>query len=288
MKHLIPFLTLVILNACNNQSTREITTEIGYIPEQRAKVSDEAYRKWTSSLKNIYEQIKSDSGNIVYADHLNIATAFINLKEPKKRVLDQFHLAQQKNLESTAEIFPMIYRSPESVENYLSESEYDSLLKKFAEVMANKKEIRIEPTEYAREHNLDVNLVELMAYLKEKDQEFRMSDINKQQLIDEKNIQIIDSLYDVHATYIGTSFVGDEYQSAMWLVIQHADLEHQEKYLPVVHEGVLNGELPETPLKMLIDRVYKKKYGYQIFGSQSGGDLAEDATIEKVKSEYGL
>ena len=43
-----------------------------------------------------------------------------------------------------------------------------------------------------------------------------------------------------------------------------------------------------TPLKMLIDRVYKQKYGYQIFGSQSGGELATDDIIKKVKSEYGL
>jgi hypothetical protein len=39
---------------------------------------------------------------------------------------------------------------------------------------------------------------------------------------------------------------------------------------------------------MLIDRVYKKKHGYQIFGSQSGVALADDETIEKVKSKYNL
>lgn len=288
MKYLNLLLFFTMLSACNSQTAREITTEIDYIPEQKTEVSDEAYRRWTSSLKNTYERIKSDSESIAYADHLNIATAFIQLKEPKQKVLDQFILAQKEDLESTAEVFPMIYRSPESVAGYLSELEYDSLLEKFATVMANKEEIETDPTEYAKENSLNIELVKLMAYLQEKDQEFRISDMSKQQLIDEDNIQIVDSLYDIHKKYIGSSLVGDEYRHSMWAVIQHSDLEHQEKYLPVVHQGVISGELPDAPLRMLIDRVYKKKYGYQIFGSQSGGELADDATIEKVKNEYGL
>lgn len=288
MKYLFTFLTFVLLSACNAQNTREVTTEIGYIPKQKAEVSDEDYRKWTFLLRSIYEQISKDSGYLKYGDHLNIATAFIKLKEPRQKVVDQWYLAQQEDLESTAELFPLIYQSSRSVVGYLSDSEYDSLIGKFAEVVENKHEIRLNPSEYALENNLDTVLVALMAHLNEKDQEFRMSDMGKQQLIDEENIQIIDSLYSLHKKYIGNSLVGGEYQHVMWAVIQHSDLGHQEKYLPVVHEGVINGELPKTPLKMLIDRVYMKKYGYQIFGSQSGGDLADDATIEKVKKEYGL
>ncbi|MEL6562137.1 MAG: DUF6624 domain-containing protein [Bacteroidota bacterium] len=288
MKYPLLFIIFLTFVSCSSQKEREITTEIDYLPEQKAEVSDEDYRKWTSSLKITYEQIKSDSGNIVYVDHLNIATAFIKLKESRQKVLDQFLLAQEKDLVSTAEVFPLIYKSSESVVGYLSELEYDSLLEKFATVMANKVEIKIDPTEYAKENNLNVELVQLMAYLQEKDQEFRLSDMSKQQLVDEENIQIIDSLYDIHKKYIGSSLVGIEYRNSMWAVIQHSDLEHQEKYLPIVHQGVIDGELPDTPLKMLIDRVYKKKYGYQIFGSQSGGALADDATVEKVKNEYGL
>ncbi|WNB16788.1 hypothetical protein [Marivirga arenosa] len=288
MKYLfILFITGFNLS-CYSQNQKDILTEFDYFPDQRIEVSNQEYRKGTTILKNTYEQIKNDSGKMVYADHLNLATAFIKLKEPKEIVLNQWYLAQQEDLESTAEIFPMIYSSSESVAGYLSESEYDSLLKKFAKVLSNKEDVKIDPTEYASDNNFNIELVKLMAYLEEKDQEFRMSDMDKQQLIDAENIKIIDSLYKVHGKYIGNSFVGDQYQHSMWAVIQHSDLEHQEKYLPVVQKGVSNGELPATPLKMLIDRVYKKKHGYQIFGSQSGGELADDATIEKVKQEYGL
>jgi hypothetical protein len=48
------------------------------------------------------------------------------------------------------------------------------------------------------------------------------------------------------------------------------------------------GELPEVPLKMLIDRICMKKFGYQIFGSQSGGELADNSIIQVVKEEYGF
>lgn len=82
--------------------------------------------------------------------------------------------------------------------------------------------------------------------------------------------------------------MGENYQIAMKIVIQHADLEDQEKYLPIVYQAVKDGELFSSSLKLLIDRVYNKKYGYQIFGSQSGVDLADDETIQKVKNEFGL
>jgi len=279
---------VISLTACKGQNREEFVVELDYYPEQREGVSDEDYRKWTKSLERTYDQVKSDSGNVVYADHLNLATAYVNLKEPKSKVFKHWRLAQEEDIESTAEIFPIIYGSLEKLEGYLSEAEYDSLLEKFALIMANKKEIKIDPKRYSVENNLDVDLVALMAHLKEKDQEFRMSDMDRQQIIDERNIEIIDSLYSVYGKYIGNSLVGNEYQSTMFSVIQHSDLERQEKYLPVVHQGVIDEELSETPLKMLIDRVFKKKYGYQIFGSQSGGELADDATIKRVKKEYGL
>ncbi len=288
MKHLCYFLIFVILIACSNESERKITTEIGFIPKQDTSISDENFRKWTHLLKNTYASIEAKGGTIVYGDHLNIATAFIKLKEPKQKVLDQFYLAQQKNLESTAEIFPLVYQSHESVAGYLSKAEYEAMLEQFAQVMANKEEVKIDPVGYAQKHQLDVGLVQIMADLKEQDQLYRTTDITKQLPIDQQNILVIDSLYGLYGKYIGSALVGKEYQHSMWAVIQHSDLEHQEFYLPVVHAGVVDGVLPATPLKMLIDRVYKKKYGHQIFGSQTGGVLADDATINKVKEKYGL
>jgi len=288
MKYLFTLSFIAFSLFCFSQKQELDTAILDYFPAQRSGVDDQAYHRGTTILKNAYEQIKEDSGKMVYADHLNLATAFIKLKEPKEIVLNQWHLAQEEDLESTAEIFPMIYSSALKVKGYLSEDEYDSLIKKFVVITANKQEVEIDPTEYAINNGLDLSLVILMHDLGEKDQQFRMSDMSKQQLIDRGNMQIVDSLFQHYGKYIGLTLVGEEYQHAMWLVIQHADLKDQEKYLPIVHEGVKIGELPEVPLKMLIDRICMKKFGYQIFGSQSGGELADNSIIQVVKEEYGF
>jgi len=290
MRYTLLLFIISVVFSCNNTVPEErvITTELGYFPEQRTGIADEEYRRWIISLKNTYEKIEEDSGNISYIDHFNIASAYINLKEPKQAVLDQFHLAQQKNLLSIAYLFPMVYRSPERLDGYLSQSEYDSMINKFQVIAANDNEEAIVLEIYAKEGGYDPKLVKLIASLLDKDQEFRISDIDKQQLIDQKNIRTIDSLFQVHGCYIGKTLVGEKYRVIMQLVIQHAKLEDQEKYLPVVHQAVIDNELPSGSLKLLIDRIYDRKYGYQIFGTQSGVYLADDETIEKVKNEFGL
>ena len=53
-------------------------------------------------------------------------------------------------------------------------------------------------------------------------------------------------------------------------------------------QAVNDNELQPTPLKMLIDRVWTRNYGLQIFGSQAGVELADDETIEEVKAKYDL
>ena len=291
MRHIFLLLISPLFFSCNNvvPEEKEITTELYYYPEQQADITNKKYRRWTIALKSVYEKIEADSGKISNIGHLNIATAFMELQGPKQTVLDQFYLAQQKNLESTAEGFPMIYSSFEKVDGYLTQLEYDSMINKFKVIMANKVEEEvIDPETYAKEGGYDVELVKLMASLLEKDQEFRMSDIGKQQLVDQKNISIIDSLFQVYESYIGKTLVGEKYQGVMKIVIQHADLGDQVKYLPIVHQAVKDSELSSSFLKLLIDRVYNRKYGYQIFGSQAGVDLADDETIRQVKNEFGL
>ena len=64
-----------------------------------------------------------------------------------------------------------------------------------------------------------------------------------------------------------------------------------EKYLPVVHIAVKEKELSTTPLKMLIDRYYGLKYGYQVFGSQSsdfGFKMADEKKRKEIKLKYGI
>lgn len=289
LKLLAPALLLIaLLFSCHSEAQTEYKTEIGYFPEQREGVNDEGYRKGVASLKETYARIKEDNLQIAYADHINIASAFSLLKEPQDKIMKELTLAQEKDLETTAQVFIMAVKSPSSFN--LTQQQYDSLLVKFTAIVAAMEEDVFDLDAYVQKGGFNKELVSFMQQLREKDQRYRglNKDMEKQQLLDAANMLALDSLYAVHGRYIGTSLVGEEFSSTMWAVIQHADLARQEKYLPVVWQAVKEGELHETPFKMLLDRVHVKKYGYQIFGSQSNRPLASEEIIAEVKRKYSL
>lgn len=264
---------------------------LDYFPVQKSEVSEEDHRKAIYILERTYEAIRKDSLNSNFIHHLNLATAFIFLKEPKQAVLDQFELAQQKDLESTAEIFDRIYSPNRLIGKYFSKEEYDSLITRFETINMSKKEEDLNLDSYINEGNYDAELVKLMHDLSKRDQLHRKSkkgDMGLQTEIDQENLLVIDSIFNHYGKYIGRSMVGKKFDYVMWAVIQHADLYSQEAYLEVVHEAVLNEELSEMPFRMLIDRIYARKYGYQVFGSQSGVTLGTEEQINQVKVKYKL
>ena len=145
---------------------------------------------------------------------------------------------------------------------------------------------------YCKKNGLDKNLVQLMRSIEQDDQRYRVQDymknLAKQTELDSLNLQIIDSLYNKHGAYIGKSLVGEKFSYVMWLVIQHSNIEKMEEYLPVLIEAVKKKELKLTPLKMLIDRIYTVRFGYQIFASQMGVDLANEEVRKKVIAKYAI
>lgn len=56
----------------------------------------------------------------------------------------------------------------------------------------------------------------------------------------------------------------------MFLVIQHADLAMQIKYLPMMKEAVKKGDVPKSELALLEDRIRIAQGKKQIYGSQIG------------------
>lgn len=67
--------------------------------------------------------------------------------------------------------------------------------------------------------------------------------------------------------YPGKTLVGDQAGTA-FMVIQHADIEIQEKYLPVLTAAAEQDELSYRSLALLIDRVLMRQNKPQIYGSQ--------------------
>jgi hypothetical protein len=99
---------------------------------------------------------------------------------------------------------------------------------------------------------------------KSKEYEYIWSLINRQDSICKNElIQIIDK----HG-WLGKSRVGDNANQAIWLIIQHSELELQKKYLPLLKKSVANGESEGWHLAFLEDRILmynkeKQKYGTQ-------------------------
>ncbi len=98
--------------------------------------------------------------------------------------------------------------------------------------------------------------------------------------------------------WLGKSKVGDKANQALWLVIQHAELEQQERYLPLLKESVENGESEGWHLAFLQDRILMRKKMNQIYGSQASWDksinkmkiypIDDVENVNKRRKELGL
>ncbi|MEO0731885.1 MAG: DUF6624 domain-containing protein [Bacteroidota bacterium] len=113
-----------------------------------------------------------------------------------------------------------------------------------------------------------------------------------------------DSLNTIYVTqlidergYPGKSMVGDQAGTA-FLVIQHADLAVQEKYLPVLRAAAEAGELRWSSLALLIDRVEMRNDRPQVYGSQVSRDpetnehffapIAQPYKVDSLRATVGL
>jgi hypothetical protein len=115
-------------------------------------------------------------------------------------------------------------------------------------------------------------------------------------LINEENIQRLSEIVDAYG-WPKKSVVKGSAATAAFLVVQHADLEMQKKYLPLIKEAAENGEADLSSLALLIDRINIREGKKQIYGSQitinSDGtyqvdDLFEPEYVNQRRKKMGL
>jgi len=266
---------------------------LAFEPKKNKDVSDKDYGYGKMILKETKEAVRNKPENFNLADYFNVLSALASLKEPKETLDIAFR--KFSAAEGSCEY---ILSFESTVKNNLKydaiREAYDQELTKCKEDTAVEKSFDL--SAYATSNHLDPSLVERIYNVHLKDQRYRNTDStkkisSKQHLLDKENQVTVDSLYRVHTAYVGKNRVGKKFESVMWAVIQHSNVEMMERYLPVVKKAVLDKELEVAPLKMLIDRFYGLKYGYQIFGSQGDGfgfKTADEKTIKEVKLEYGI
>ena len=97
---------------------------------------------------------------------------------------------------------------------------------------------------------------------------------------------------------LGSDVIGSNGNFTLFLVIQHADLETQEQYLPMMREAVKNKKASAYHLALLGDRVALLRGKKQIYGSQVARDketnafyilpLLDPYNVDKRRAEVGL
>ncbi|TPD67267.1 DUF6624 domain-containing protein [Flavobacterium microcysteis] len=98
--------------------------------------------------------------------------------------------------------------------------------------------------------------------------------------------------------WVGPNKVGAQANMTLFLVIQHSDLETQQKYLPMMREAVKDKNAQASALALLEDRVALGEGKKQTYGSQVGYDnktqknyvlpLEDPDNVDKRRQEVGL
>lgn len=117
----------------------------------------------------------------------------------------------------------------------------------------------------------------------------------KQAVLDRFNLTKIERIIARYG-YPGRSLVGEQRQAIAFIVIQHSELETQEKYLPLLTEAAAKGELKAASLAILTDRVrvgrgQKQLYGSQLRETKQGVKvmpIEDEAQVNQRRAAVGL
>jgi len=103
----------------------------------------------------------------------------------------------------------------------------------------------------------------------ERDQKTRTTrdSVEFMKFIDSTNLVRIEALLNIYG-WLGRSFVGEQGNSTVFLVVQHSDLATQEKYFPMLKKSVEMGESRPSNMALMQDRILMRKGQKQIYGSQ--------------------
>jgi hypothetical protein len=139
----------------------------------------------------------------------------------------------------------------------------------------------------------------------------RASDLSKTKATDAqvdsaiKVAHVADSLNIIKVTqiidkygWLGPQDVGMNGSQALFLVIQHANLATQQKYLPMIRTAVKDGKTLSSNLALLEDRVNMREgknqiYGSQLFRNKSTGKMcfypiADPDNVDQRRKAMGL
>jgi hypothetical protein len=118
--------------------------------------------------------------------------------------------------------------------------------------------------------------------------------INKNDSLNQIKVERILNTYG----WMGKDIIGEKGNTTLFLVIQHAGIAMQEKYLPLMRDAVKKGNAKASSLALLEDRVALRQGKRQIYGSQVAWNmitneyyvlpLDDPDNVDKRRAQVGL
>lgn len=230
-------------------------------------------------------------------DRYNAACSFALANEVDSAYYHLFRLTKKSSYSNLEHVL-----KDEDLNNLKNDNRWIDFIKQVTE---NKKE---------KEKYYDYELIEILDKVYESDQGARrgyQDTINKYGQGSEElqaywdNMRRVDSINEgivvkilEEKGWLGREVIGSKGNSSLFLVIQHADIETQKKYLPMMREAVKNKKASASSLALLEDRVALRSGEKQIYGSQVGKvegfdemtvlPLLDPANVDKRRATVSL
>jgi hypothetical protein len=246
---------LILISFLINYKLFSQETSKCYLPPFVGQIDSSKYKNYVSLIRNSF------SDDEKFPEHVNkhnIYIGYYHLKAPKDTLFSYYH----KSID-----FDPVRECEHTYHGKYSKPFNDTLSKKFPKEW---KQICVRCDSVYSKFNKA--LIEQLKKIEASDQEFRVTEANaedwkKQNIIDSVNMVQVEKIISIYG-YPGKSLVGSEYSETAFLVIQHASLEVQEKYLPIIKEAATKRQIRKSPCALLIDRINMRKGVPQIYGTQ--------------------
>jgi hypothetical protein len=91
--------------------------------------------------------------------------------------------------------------------------------------------------------------------------------VERQNALDSRSRQRLDEIVKLYG-WPKRSVFGEGASGVAFLIVQHAELDYQKKYLPLIKEAVTQKEARRSDMAMLEDRILTREGKKQIYGTQ--------------------
>ena len=224
-------------------------------------------KDYTKAATSYSLAFKSNEGKAKPADKYNAARSWALANQPDSAFVQLYQLARNYNYKDIAQIT----NDPHLI-NLHNDNRFKPLLELINEnkINAEKKlnkplTAQLDSIFYDNQHYRSmVDAVEHQYGNDSKEVKNLWQTIRRK---DSLNVVKVSTIIDKYG-WLGADLVGEQGNSALALVIQHAGLPVQEKYLPVMSDAVKNGKASWEDLAFLMDKIEMKNGRPQIYGTQ--------------------